>query len=83
MTWLIFALAGASLTRSRIAVLLVLPTYALLAGGSPSAVRAALMGCVYVGARLLGRAVLPMAAVLLAATVLLIADPSLIAEVSG
>ncbi|MEX1311696.1 MAG: DNA internalization-related competence protein ComEC/Rec2, partial [Candidatus Sulfomarinibacteraceae bacterium] len=82
MTWLIFALAGASLTTSRIAVLLVLPTYALLAGGSPSAVRAALMGCVYVGARLLGRAVLPMAAVLLAATILLIADPSLIAEVS-
>ena len=82
MTWLIFALTGASLTTSRIAVLLVLPTYALLAGGSPSAVRAALMGCVYVGARLLGRAVLPMAAVLLAATALLIADPSLIAEVS-
>jgi competence protein ComEC len=82
MTWLVLALAGASLTTSRVAVLLVLPTYALLAGGSPSATRAALMGCVYVGARLLGRAVLPMAAVLLAATVLLILDPSLIAEVS-
>jgi competence protein ComEC len=82
MTWLMLTLAGASLTTSRVAVFLVLPTYALLAGGSPSAVRAALMGCVYVGARLLGRAILPMAAVLLTATALLIADPSLIAEVS-
>lgn len=82
MTWLLFAMGGASPTVSRIAVLMVLPTYALLAGGSPSAVRAALMGSIYVGARLLGRAILPMAAVLLTATVLLVADPSLIAEVS-
>ena len=82
MTWLLFAVVGASPTVSRIAVLLVLPTYAVLAGGAPSAVRAALMGSIYVCARLLGRAILPMAAVLLTAALLLVADPSLIAEVS-
>ncbi len=82
MAWLLLALFEASPTTTRIVILLVLPTYALLAGGSPSAVRAALMGIIYLGARLLGRAVLPMAAVLLTAFLLLLADPTLIAEVS-
>ncbi len=82
MTWLLLALGGASPTTTRIAILVVLPTYALLAGASPSAVRAALMGVIFVGAGLLGRAIVPMAAVLLAAFLLLLVDPSLIAEVS-
>lgn len=82
MTWLLLGFGGASPTITRIAILTVLPTYAVLAGASPSAVRAALMGAIFVGAGLLGRAIIPMAAVLLAAFVLLLLDPSLIAEVS-
>ncbi len=82
MTWLLLSVGGASPTTTRIVILIVLPTYALLAGASPSAVRAALMGSIFVGARLLGRAIVPMAAVLLAAFLLLLSDPSLIAEVS-
>ena len=82
MAWLLLSVGGASPTTTRIVLLTVLPTYALLAGASPSAVRAALMGSIFVGAGLLGRAIVPMAAVLLAAFLLLLADPSLIAEVS-
>ncbi len=78
--WLLAALLGAGPRTARLIALVVIPTYAILAGASPSAVRAALMGVIYLGARFLGRAVLPMAAVLLAALVLLIADPGLIAE---
>ncbi len=82
MTWLLLAFGGAAPNTTRVAILLVLPTYALLAGGSPSAVRAALMGAIFLGAGLLGRAIVPMAAVLLAAFLLLMADPSLVAEAS-
>ncbi|MCU0302528.1 MAG: DNA internalization-related competence protein ComEC/Rec2 [Thermoanaerobaculales bacterium] len=82
LAWLALAAGGASPTATRVALLVVLPGYALLAGASPSAVRAALMGVVFVGARLLGRAILPMAAVLLTASILLVADPALIGEVS-
>jgi len=82
MTWLLLGIAGASPTITRVAILAVLPTYAILAGASPSAVRAALMGAIFVGAGLLGRAIVPMAAILLAAFLLLLVDPSLIAEVS-
>jgi competence protein ComEC len=82
LAWLALAAGGASPTTTRLTLLLVLPGYALLAGASPPAIRAALMGVVFVGARLLGRAILPMAAVLLTASLLLIADPSLIGEVS-
>jgi competence protein ComEC len=78
--WLAAALLGAGPRTARLIALLLIPTYAVLAGGSPSAVRAALMGVIYLGARFLGRAVLPMAAVLLAAVVLLITEPGLIAE---
>jgi len=82
MTWFLLAFGGASPTTTRIVILAVLPTYALLAGASPSAVRAALMGVIFVGAGLLGRAIIPMAAVLLAAFLLLLVDPSLVSEVS-
>jgi len=80
--WLVLFGFGASPTTTRIAILLALPAYAVLAGSSPSAVRAALMGMTYVGARLLGRALVPMAAVLVAASALLAVDPTLIGRVS-
>jgi len=79
-TWFLITMLGAGPRTSRLVVLITLPAYALLAGASPSALRAALMGGIYLAARLLGRAILPMAAVLLAATVLLLARPPLIAE---
>ena len=79
--WLLIPLIGAGPRTTRIAVLIALPAYAVLAGAAPSAVRAALMGVIYLGARLLGRAILPMAAVLLATLILLLARPTLITEV--
>jgi competence protein ComEC len=66
---------------ARLAVLLALPAYAVLAGAAPPALRAALMGSAYMGARLMGRAVVPMAAVLLATSLLLIASPQLVFDV--
>ena len=79
--WLLLALTGVNPRTTRIAVLVAVPTYAILAGAAPSAMRAALMAGIYLGARLLGRAILPMAAVLLTATILLTAQPSLIANI--
>ena len=79
--WLLLALTGISPRTTRIAVLIAVPAYAILAGAAPSAMRAALMAIIYLGARLLGRALLPMAAVLLAASILLVAEPSLIANI--
>ena len=78
--WLLTAMLGASPRTTRIVVLAALPAYALLAGAAPSAVRAALMGVIYLGARLIGRAILPMAAVLLATLLLLLARPLLISD---
>jgi competence protein ComEC len=79
--WLLVPLFGASPRATRFAVLITLPAYAMLAGAAPSAVRAAMMGVIYLGARLLGRAILPMAAVLLAALILLLAQPTLITDI--
>jgi competence protein ComEC len=78
--WLLAAMLGASPRTTRIVVLATLPAYALLAGAAPSAVRAALMGVIYLGARLIGRAILPMAAVLLTTLLLLLARPLLVAD---
>lgn len=78
--WLTAALLGAGPRSARLVALVIIPSYAVLTGASPSAMRAALMGVIYLGARFLGRAVLPMAAVLLAGLALLVADPSMIAE---
>ena len=78
--WLIAALLGANPRTARLVALAAIPSYAVLAGAPPSAMRAALMGVIYLGARFLGRAVLPMAAVLLAALTLLVANPSMITE---
>lgn len=82
MVWLAAIALGASPNLGRGLVLAVVPSYALLAGASPSAVRAAVMVAVYVAARMMGRAMVPMAAVLLAATAMLLADPTLIATAS-
>lgn len=82
MIWLGLFASGAPPIVTRLTILFALPAYAALAGGAPSAVRAALMGMTYVGARLLGRAIVPMGAVLLAATTLLVADPTLVGAVS-
>jgi competence protein ComEC len=79
--WLLLALTGVRPRTTRIAVLIAVPAYAILAGAAPSAMRAALMAAIYLGARLLGRAILPMAAVLLAVSFLLVAQPSLIANI--
>ena len=78
--WLVLSLCGTPPRTARIILLAVLPGYALLAGAAPSALRAALMGMVYLGARLLGRAVLPMAAVLMTAAILLLARPALVVD---
>ena len=78
--WLAALAVGARLRTARVAVLLALPAYALLAGAPPSALRAALMGMVYLAARLAGRALQPMAAILLAATVLVLAHPQLVVD---
>jgi DNA internalization-related competence protein ComEC/Rec2 len=78
--WLSLALLGVRPQTARVTTLLALPAYAVLAGAAPSALRAALMGVIYLGARLLGRAILPMAAVLLTAITLLAVHPQLIAD---
>ncbi len=78
--WLLLAWSGASPRAARLILILVLPSYALLAGAAPSAMRAALMGVIYLGARLLGRAIVPMAAVLLTASCLLTIRPGLVLD---
>lgn len=80
LVWYAAILLGAAPNPARVAVLLLAPGYAVLAGASPSALRAALMLAAYLGARLLGRAILPMAAVLLAAAALLLASPGLVLD---
>ncbi len=76
--WMLAIILRARPKTARLLVFFALPAYAVLAGASPSALRAALMGMVFFGARLLGRAILAMAAVLLAAVALLLFDPSLV-----
>jgi len=79
--FLMVALGGAGPRLTRLLALLAVPGYALLAGSAPPAMRAALMAVIFLGARLLGRSVLPMAAVLLAVLILLLADPGMISDV--
>ncbi len=78
--WFVALAFGARLRTARTIVLVALPAYALVAGAPPSALRAALMGVVYLAARLAGRALRPLAAVLLAAVGLALADPVLVAD---
>jgi len=78
--WLIAIMCGATPTTGRLLVLTAVPAYALLAGASPSALRASLMVIAYLGARVAGRAIVPMAAVLLTAVVMVLAAPDLVAD---
>ncbi len=78
--WLIGVAIGTRPRTIRVILLILVPFYTLLAGAAPSAVRACLMLCLYLGARLLGRAVLPLGAILAATATMLLANPSLIAD---
>ena len=80
MAWLAAVAAGLRPGPTRAVTALAVVGYAVLAGGSPSALRAAAMGVVVLAARSLGRAVLPLAAVLLAAVLVLATDPTLVAD---
>jgi competence protein ComEC len=80
VAWVLATRFAPTPTAARWIVMAVLPGYAMLAGASPSALRAALMAVIYLGSRMLGRAILPMAAVLLAAFLLLFGRPSLVFE---
>ena len=74
LLWYLGVLIGLRPRHSRTLLCLLLPFYALMAGASPSALRATLMIVVYLAARQLGRAVYPIAALLVAAAVL-VPDP--------
>jgi competence protein ComEC len=80
LMWLGLKASGIHPRTGRWLMMAAVPGYAVLAGASPSALRAALMAVVYLVGRQLGRAVLPMAAVLLAAVVLLLVRPQLMME---
>lgn len=80
MLWLALTALGLHPRTVRWLMLAAVPGYAMLAGAAPSAMRAALMAVVYLGGRQLGRAVIPMASVLLAATVLIVAEPPLVTD---
>ncbi|MCP4896487.1 MAG: MBL fold metallo-hydrolase [bacterium] len=81
LLWLTLTALGTSPKATRLAMMVAVPAYAAVAGASPSALRAAIMIMIYLGARLLGRTLLPLAAILLAGTGMLLADPTLIANV--
>ena len=76
--WLLGRRRGAYLVVAGMAVWL----YALLAGASPSALRAAVMGTVYLAALGLGRPSSVVSALALAAAVMTAASPNLIRQVS-
>ncbi len=78
LVWLFGTAAGFAPAPRRAAVLLLVPAYALLAGASPSAIRAAIMIDTYLLARFLGRHVIPLGAVALAVTAMLLAEPALL-----
>jgi len=78
--WLIGVIIGLRPTTIRWALLVMVPGYTILAGAAPSAVRACLMLCLYLAARLLGRAAMPLGTVLTAAAVMLLVSPGLILE---
>lgn len=80
MLWLALTALGLHPRAVRWLMLAAVPGYALLAGAAPSAMRAALMAVVYLGGRQLGRAVIPMASVLVAAIVLIVAEPLLVTD---
>jgi competence protein ComEC len=78
--WLVSMACRTELRAARILLLIALPCYALIAGASASALRAALMGMVYLAARLIGRSLVPMAAVLLVVVALVLVRPELVVD---
>jgi len=76
--WLLGVMVGLRPTVIRWALLSAVPIYTILAGAAPSAIRACLMVCLYLVARLLGRAALPLGTILTAASVMLLVSPALI-----
>lgn len=80
MVWFAAVLGGLRPGPTRAVTAIAIVAYAVLAGASPSAMRAAAMGVVILAARSLGRSVLPLGAVLVAALVVLATDPTLIAD---
>ncbi|RLE24944.1 MAG: hypothetical protein DRJ65_08930, partial [Acidobacteria bacterium] len=78
--WLIAVMLGLQPTVIRWILLLAVPGYTILAGSAPSAVRACLMVCLYLVARLMGRAAMPLGTVLVAAVLMLLVSPGLILE---
>lgn len=78
--WLIGVIIGLRPTTLRWYLLVMVPGYTMLAGAAPSAVRACLMVCLYLAARLLGRAAIPLGTVLTAATLMMLISPGLILD---
>lgn len=78
--WLVLSALGLHPRRVRWLMLAAVPAYTVLAGAAPSAVRAALMAAFYLGARQLGRAVIPISSLLLAATAVIVAEPLLVGD---
>ena len=78
--WLMTVAAGLRPRTGRLVLCGAVPLYALMAGASPSAMRATTMILAYLLARLLGRAIFPLAALMLAANLLLLAEPGLALE---
>lgn len=78
--WLIAVMIGLQPKTIRWILLVTIPGYTILAGAAPSAVRACLMVCLYLIARLMGRAALPLGTVLTAASIMLLVSPGLIVQ---
>ncbi len=78
VAWLAATACGLSPLVSRLFLLGAIPTYVLLAGASPSATRAGIMISVFLAARLIGRSVLALGAVLLTATLMILVSPALV-----
>ncbi len=76
--WLLCVLLVLQPTTIRWILLVTVPGYTILAGAAPSAVRACLMVCLYLAARLLGRAAMPLATVMTAALAMLLVSPGLV-----
>lgn len=78
LLWILGIILRLQPNTRRILMLPLISGYTLLAGASPSAMRACLMISLYLIARILGRVVAPMATILLAAIILLLSDPLLL-----
>jgi len=78
MAWLGLSCSGIHPRTARWAMLVTLPVYTVIAGASPSAVRATLMAMAFLIGRQLGRSIIPIASVLMVTSSLLAARPDLV-----